>query len=320
MIFARSFVKYLATSPIRRTPLLRRAVAYLERHSRPVAEPWMNLPGHEKYAHLPGHSSESAAFFYQAMRHVFLNPPAITATQLASRIAIVEKFENIDRDVDIKSSPVEGLAIAEAVLSLRCDGDLVECGCYTGGSTAKLSILASITGRRLFGYDSFAGLPDPEKDEALDYHIRRGASADHLWTKGEYEGTLEAVNRTLSLYGCRDSCTLVKGLFSDTLRDNLPARIALAFVDVDLASSAKDCLQAIWPRMSNNGVFFSHDAAYVKVLQAFYDPSLWRDVFQEQPPIFYGAGFGMSDAAANLGFMVKGEVDPHYIKQLTLNK
>jgi hypothetical protein len=72
--------------------------------------------------------------------------------------------------------------------------------------------------------------------------------------------------------------------------------------------------------MPEHGVFFTHDAAYVKVLQAFTDRVSWRDVLHEHPPIFFGAGFGLGDAAAHLGFAVNASFEPEYIKALALNK
>jgi len=39
-------------------------------------------------------------------------------------------------------------------------GDIIECGCWQGGSTINLSIISAITGRKLRVCDSFEGLPD----------------------------------------------------------------------------------------------------------------------------------------------------------------
>src|SRR5690606_19018518 len=42
-------------------------------------------------------------------------------------------------------------------------GVLVEAGCFKGGSTAKLSLLAELAGRELVVFDSFEGLPDNDE-------------------------------------------------------------------------------------------------------------------------------------------------------------
>jgi len=91
--------------------------------------------------------------------------------------------------------------------------------------------------------------------------------------------------------------------------------------DVDIASSAKECLVAIWPLISDEGVYFSHDVAYIKVLQAILDENLWRDIFKEFPPILFGAGYGLGDSSPHLGFMVKGKsVTAEYINSFTIEK
>ena len=107
---------------------------------------------------------------------------------------------------------------------------------------------------------------------------------------------------------------------SSTLAADLPQPISLAFVDVDLVSSASDCIRHIWPRLARSGIFFTHDVSYVKVLQSLMSESLWRDEFKEHPPILYGAGFGLGDAAAHIGFAIKGNNDANYIKAISLSK
>jgi hypothetical protein len=73
--------------------------------------------------------------------------------------------------------------------------------------------------------------------------------------------------------------------------------------------------------ISDRGIFVTHDTAYIQVLREFYRPELWRDLFRAVPPILFGAGFGLCDAAPHLGYMVKGEgLTPEYLKSLTIDK
>jgi O-methyltransferase len=304
---------------VRKSKVLQRIVDYTYIHSKTEGG-GIDLPGHSKYCFLPGHDTEYCKKSYGALRNLFLNPLNGTRTELEIRAEIVERFERIDREVDIKSSPVEGLYLAEAALSIECDGAIVECGCYTGGSTAKLSILADVTGRDLVAFDSFEGLPVPGQSEKVDQHMRRRVELEHEWVSGEYSGSLDAVKSVVSKYGSLSRCRFVKGWFENTLATHLPDPISLAFVDVDLASSAGDCIRHIWPRLAHSGIFFTHDVSYVKVLQSLMSESLWRDEFKEHPPILYGAGFGLGDAAAHIGFAVKGNDDANYIKAISLSK
>ena len=86
------------------------------------------------------------------------------------RSTIVARFELIDRNVPIGSTPTDGLVLAEMMLSMKTPGAIVECGCYAGGSSAKLSIVASLLGRQLVIFDSFEGLPAVDDYFLRDHH------------------------------------------------------------------------------------------------------------------------------------------------------
>lgn len=238
------------------------------------------------------------------------------------RATIAERFEAIDRAVEIASSPTDGLFLAEAALSVQEVGDMVECGCFQGGSTAKLSILAKATNRKLVAFDSFQGLPESNPYDQRDLHVRLPSRFMNPWKAGDWKGTLEIVASNVERWGEPEACTFVRGWFKDTLTDeNLPHRIALAFTDVDLPSSARECLQGIWPRLVERGIYFSHDVGFIKVLQEITDDRLWRDVLREPVPIVVGAGYGLGDTSRMLGFMVKGRhLSADYINGLTVDK
>ena len=56
-------------------------------------------------------------------------------------------------------------------------GDVVECGCYLGGSSVNISLVCALTGRRLLIYDSFEGLPEPSgasSDSCTSNYIQHG--------------------------------------------------------------------------------------------------------------------------------------------------
>src|SRR5206468_13103762 len=75
------------------------------------------------------------------------------------REQLVRRFERIDQEVPIASTATDGLFLAEMLLNMEAEGEMVECGCYAGGSSAKLSLLAKILDRKLTVFDSFEGLP-----------------------------------------------------------------------------------------------------------------------------------------------------------------
>lgn len=258
---------------------------------------------------------------YNSLKARFIQNGESSKYGIDVRTGIVKRFEAIDRSLTAATSPTDGLFLAEALLSLEAEGGVVECGCFNGVSTAKLSIIAAMTDRALDVFDSFEGLPDSGKNDSREFHIRR-ASGNFGWREGDYAARIDVVRGNVERFGDVTVCRFHKGWFSATLiDDNLPETIAMAFVDVDLAASARECLVALWPRLLDRGLYFSHDVAFVKVLQAILDRKLWLDTLSDFPPIFFGAGFGMVDGSPHLGFFVKGEgVTAEYINSITLEK
>jgi len=268
--------------------------------------------------HNTGKGSDTYAF----LKGKFIENGRQSPVDETARSEIVSKFEEIDRAVPIGTTPTDGLILAELLINCRGEGDVVECGCYAGGSTAKLSIVAKSLGRRLLAFDSFDGLPVVDSFNLRDKHLRHSEEWVTDWTAGRYAVRLDEVRSNVSRYGEVDVCDFVQGWFSDTLSaDNLPPEVGFAFTDVDIPSSARDCLVGLWPHLTDLGIYVSHDAAWIKVLQALHDRELWEDSFKSFPPIFFGAGFGIYDSSPHIGYFIKGEEVPtDYLKEITIDK
>lgn len=267
-------------------------------------------------------SKEMSKDSYAYLRDKFVRNGKDNLVSESERERLVRRFERIDSNIPLATTPTDGLFLAEMLLNVKARGSIVECGCYAGGSTAKLSIIAKLLGRWLIVCDSFEGLPAVEKYYLRDQHCRRNNEWVTDWEKGRYAARLEEVQNNVREYGEQSVCKYITGWFSETLNDvNLPVELSFAFVDVDLANSARDCLVALWPRLSDQGIFVTHDTAYIKVLQEFYDPNLWKNKFKSTPPIMFGAGFGLCNESPHLGYMVKGQrLTSEYLKSLTIDK
>jgi O-methyltransferase len=268
------------------------------------------------------YTKEALKDTYAYFRERFVRNGKDSSVNETERKNLVKRFELIDSKIPIATTPTDGLFLAEMLLNVQADGDIVECGCYAGGSTAKLSIVANLLGRKLIVCDSFEGLPAVEKYYLRDQHCRRDDKWVTDWAKGRFAASLEEVQNNVKKHGEASVCKFVRGWFSETLNDaNLPHKLSFAFVDVTLANSAKDCFVSLWPRLSERGIFVTHDAAYIKVLQEFYNPVLWKERFQSTPGILFGAGFGLCNESPHLGYMVKGEsLSSEYLKALTIDK
>jgi O-methyltransferase len=265
--------------------------------------------------------SIAARSAYESAKQRFISNGSSSRFDEQVRSSIVARFEVIDRKVPIGSTPTDGLCLAEMMLNMEAPGAVVECGCYAGGSSAKLSIVASLLGRQFVVFDSFEGLPAADEYFLRDHHCRRGSEWTTEWKAGRYAARLDEVKANIQNYGEIAVCAFVKGWFSDSLAGNtLPNPIGFAFADVDLANSARDCFVSIWPCLSEQGIYVTHDTAYIKVLQEIYNRELWR-TFDSLPPILFGAGYGLSNESPHLGYMVKGEnLSADYLKALSINK
>ncbi|MEW5924323.1 MAG: hypothetical protein AB1746_10080, partial [Candidatus Zixiibacteriota bacterium] len=103
---------------------------------------------------------------YRDLKRKFIGNGKISNRDSDSRSGIVGRFETIDSMVPSQTTPADGLMLAEALLSIDASGAVVECGCFSGASTAKLSILCHMTGRKLHVFDSFEGLPESASGDA----------------------------------------------------------------------------------------------------------------------------------------------------------
>jgi len=183
----------------------------------------------------------------------------------AATTALADQIEHIHSAMRCAHTHEEAVAIVRAILALNdlVPGVIVEAGCFKGGSTAKLSLAARLAGRPLLVFDSFEGLPAPNKTVG-DFNESKSFFA------GEYAGTLEEVKANVTRLGIIETCEFHKGWFDDTL-PKLKNKVAVAFVDVDLSSSVATCLRYLYPLLSPGGTIFSHDGHIPTCVQTIRD-------------------------------------------------
>lgn len=175
-------------------------------------------------------------------------------------------------------------------------GPIVECGCFKGGMSCKLSIVAEELGKELYVFDSFRGLPHDEETESDNESFKQTS-----FQKGQYHGRLVEFEMNMALYGRRNSCRVVEGFFENTLHlcDIYPSFV---FIDVDLTTSAKTCIEYFWPRLQGTH-FYTHEAVFKSYMNAILDEQWWLDTMKEPPPECVGRN-GFKDACC-LGYLVK---------------
>jgi hypothetical protein len=139
------------------------------------------------------------------------------------------------------TTPLECVELHNAVRAVsKVPGEMAEVGVYLGGTAAL--ILDAMPERHLHLFDTFSGLPD---------------GGDYL-QQGEYAGSKESVERTLSAY--KDRVTFHPGLFpSDTGHEVEDLRFSFVHLDMDLYEGTLGALRFFWPRMNPGGILLCHD-------------------------------------------------------------
>jgi O-methyltransferase len=207
-------------------------------------------------------------------------------TSFGWRLWFVLRMYRISLSVDAQHNQVEILRVAEAILHVPANvaGCIVECGAFKGASATKFSLVASRVGRPLFVFDSFEGIPPNE--EAAELNIYGHVLS---FPKGSYAGGLDEVQRTVGRLGDLNTCRFVKGWLQDTLPE-FKEPVAVAFVDVDLASSTRVAFKYLWPLLVANGSAFSHDGGLPAVRAVLGDEGFWRDEVGCARPQMQGLG------------------------------
>lgn len=153
----------------------------------------------------------------------------------------------------------EILKIARECLALP--GDFVELGCYEGDTSLLLAEilrdanvqdanLGREDAKRLWIYDSFEGLP--AKTDA-DFSVAGEAFQAGVLAVSKREVKLRFLRAGLPVP------VITKGWFSDLTDNDLPPKIAFAFLDGDLYESIRDSLKLVENKMVDGGIIIVHD-------------------------------------------------------------
>ena len=141
----------------------------------------------------------------------------------------------------------------------RVPGDYLEFGLYRGQSFLiahhMKRRLPHLDNMKLWGFDSFAGLP--EIDDVKD----------STWNKGEYACSENEIRRILAIRGVRkNEYELVAGYYDRSLNDAVHSKFvgrkaAIVYVDCDLYSSTVSVLNFV-ERYLDNGTVVCFDDFY----------------------------------------------------------
>jgi hypothetical protein len=208
------------------------------------------------------------------------------------KLRLLVRFYMNTRKIETLSDFREHMELAAAVLRIppATKGSVVECGCYVGGSTANLSLVCAMTGRKLIVFDSFAGLPEPQEYDRWHHAIH--VKHTDVYYKGRFAASRETVERNVAKLGNLSVCDFRAGFYDETMSD-IRDKVIMAFLDVDLIDSLKPCLTGLWPNLCAEGRIYTHEARNLGFISIYFDQSWWRENLNEDAPGFVGSGVGL---------------------------
>lgn len=174
-------------------------------------------------------------------------PAAIAAASERSLVPDLAALEQLGR-------------LAAHVVHAGIAGDVVELGVFRGGSAGILGQACIDTGRRLWLYDTWAGIPAAglhDNPRALALTGKMAASRE------------DARSHVLSL-GIPEP-EIVQGDFTRTVHARAPEHIAILHLDGDWYESVLVPLRALYDRVSDGGAIVFDDFGYWEgARRAFY--------------------------------------------------
>lgn len=135
--------------------------------------------------------------------------------------------------------------------AMQCEsipGDVVEMGVNAGHTCA---LLAAITQKQVYAFDSFQGLPAKSSHDITDPKFVEGGLRSEQAT---FIKTFESAGLALPI--------IVPKWFEDVTDEDMPKQIAFCHLDSDFYHSVKESLRLVYPRMMPGAVCFVDDAPW----------------------------------------------------------
>lgn len=227
-----------------------------------------------------------------------------------AKVKLLARMVRTTRRVQSASNFVSHLFMATKILNLPPDrpGVLVECGCFKGASTANLSIVAKLVGRKLHVFDSFEGLPEPDAEDRS--HVVLSQGEVHTYEAGHTPACSTRCAPT-SRPTARSTCASSTRVSSRTRcrRSTSPSPLRTS-----TSTSSRQCARAssICGRCCRTGRISSPTRLITSTsLRSSSTAVWWREQLGGEAPGLVGAGSGIGiipdagGACSSVGYTVK---------------
>jgi Macrocin-O-methyltransferase (TylF) len=140
---------------------------------------------------------------------------------------------------------MEAIAVTRAV-----PGEVVECGVYRGSSLGTLGLFLQElrSPKRVWGLDSFQGFPSATAHDLIDGVLPEKSQPPYFADTSE-----ELVRRLVRRLRLDGLVQIVAGYFEETCASLPVPAISVLWLDCDLYSSYKTCLEHLYRRVSPGG-------------------------------------------------------------------
>lgn len=130
------------------------------------------------------------------------------------------------------------------------DGSVAEVGVYKGGSSFLLAKLIKNKGKDLYLFDTYEGIPEPEKNDLK-------GEPDKGWLSNT---SVEEVKKFVLTAGIESKrLFLKKGYFPSTAVDMENEKFSLVHLDTDMYDGTLNSLKFFYPKLNNGGRIIIHD-------------------------------------------------------------
>ncbi len=129
-------------------------------------------------------------------------------------------------------------------------GDVVEFGCYDGGTSVHLAKILKNTNKKLYVYDSFEGLPEKS--------VQDSSPVGEQFKAGELNVSKKQFIKNMQKAGV-DMPVIKKGWFCDLSNQDVPDKICFAFLDGDYYESIRDSFRLIENKLTPKAVIIVDD-------------------------------------------------------------
>jgi O-methyltransferase len=138
------------------------------------------------------------------------------------------------------------------VVANRIPGRMIECGCFYGGASIFMTLLARALGddRPLTVFDTFAGMPGDQTDVKRDGRVVKGP---------RYSSFLDPVRENFRAAGADNNVEFVEGDVAETLLAHDTGAVSILRLDTDFYVSTRVELERLYPKLSRGGVVIVDD-------------------------------------------------------------